>query len=352
MVLDNSKGDQSRERESTSFSSFHLTGSHKFVNHVGESGDLVTETVSKGDTSVVLTTKFEKTKASIQVTHEDKEDDVVMEDEKVMCLGTLDYGVYGMKNNASTIGVSKIRVVDVYDGMFNFSERDGSTNFNKLVEMYNGKYDDNKEKDDDFVVCDLVQPKGVDVLGKDYGTGFIKGLEDVNRTGNVSVRVSYIDNHPQIVQMCDFKLEQERVESLSPKLGLNSGTTASSFEQSLTYGMEFKIEMSNLNENFIHLEEAKKNGDCLGRLKFDIWKWPKRKKVACTKCKIRHGKWKFDIWKWPKRKRKGARCRHMESMFFSGKFETCLIEVLNGGIKDDATWEPIEDIYRRLPTFD
>ncbi|GKD65904.1 hypothetical protein Tco_1308012, partial [Tanacetum coccineum] len=91
-------------------------------------------------------------------------------------------GNYGMKNNASTMGVSKIGVVDVYDSMFNFSERDGSTNFNKLVEMYNGKYDDNKEEDDDFVVCDLVQSKGVDVLGKDYGTGFIKGLEDVNRT--------------------------------------------------------------------------------------------------------------------------------------------------------------------------
>ncbi|PWA62577.1 Small GTPase superfamily, ARF/SAR type [Artemisia annua] len=51
-------------------------------------------------------------------------------------------------------------------------------------------------------------------------------------------------------------------------------------------------------------EATEKNEDNFYRLKFDIWKWQKRKKVAGTKCKIRHGKWKFDIWKWPKRKRK------------------------------------------------
>nr|GEW31607.1 hypothetical protein [Tanacetum cinerariifolium] len=82
------------------------------MNHVGESGDFVTEIVSKGDT---LTTKIEKTKASIQVTQENKKDDMVMEDEKIMCLGILDYGVYGMKNNASTIKVLDNGVVDVYD---------------------------------------------------------------------------------------------------------------------------------------------------------------------------------------------------------------------------------------------
>nr|GEY27980.1 auxin response factor 9-like [Tanacetum cinerariifolium] len=153
-------------------------------------------------------------------------------------------------------------------------------------------------EDDDFVVCDLVRPKGVDVLGKDYGTGFIKGLEDVNGTSNVSVHASYIDNHPQIVQIVETQKERE---SLSPTLGLyrfrgnggilvteletlnqilqwvtqnsnvmmlNSSGTAGSFEQSFTYGMEFKIEMSDLNENCVHLEEANKNGDCLGRLKY------------------------------------------------------------------------------------
>ncbi|GJV11509.1 hypothetical protein Tco_1353050 [Tanacetum coccineum] len=285
------------------------------------------------DTSVVLSTKFEKTKAYIQVTQEDKEDDVVRKDEKVVCLGTLDYGVDGMKNNASTMGVSKIVVVDVYDSMFNFSERYGSTDFNKLVEMYNGKYDDNKEEDDDFVVCDLVQSKVVDVLGKDYGTGFIKGLEDVNRTGNVSVQAFYIDNHPQIVQMCDFKLEQERSESLFPTFGsngladnggickpkletlgqilqwlipnpnrimTNSGGT-DSYDQTFTYGMEIEITMSGLNgySLIVDLEAAKMNKVSFGLLKFDIWKWPKRGKK-----KSKHGKWKFDVWIWPNRKKK------------------------------------------------
>ncbi|GJV01498.1 hypothetical protein Tco_1335067 [Tanacetum coccineum] len=59
----------------------------------------------------------------------------------------------------------------------------------------------------------------------------------------------------------------------------SSGTTTSSFGQSFTDGMEFKIEMSDLNENFVHLEEAKKNGDGPCHLKLDIWKWPKRKKL-------------------------------------------------------------------------
>ncbi|GJW24544.1 hypothetical protein Tco_0038355 [Tanacetum coccineum] len=124
IVLDNSKGDQSRERESTSFSSFHLTGSHKFVNHVGERSDLVTEIVSKGDTSVVLTIKFEKTKASIQVTQEDKEDDMVMEDETIMCLVDLGYGSDGLKVNSSVNGVLDSRIMNEFDVVMNSSKGD------------------------------------------------------------------------------------------------------------------------------------------------------------------------------------------------------------------------------------
>ncbi|GJT63735.1 hypothetical protein Tco_1015215 [Tanacetum coccineum] len=55
------------------------------------------------------------------------------------------------------------------DGRFNFSERDGSTNFNKLVEMYNGTYEDNKVEDDDFVLCDKFDiwkwPKRKTIIG-------------------------------------------------------------------------------------------------------------------------------------------------------------------------------------------
>ncbi|GJU55520.1 putative reverse transcriptase domain-containing protein [Tanacetum coccineum] len=63
------------------------------------SGDLVTLMGSKCDTLMVLTTIFEKIKAYIQVTQEDKEDDMVMEDEEVMSLGIPDYGVNGTKSN-------------------------------------------------------------------------------------------------------------------------------------------------------------------------------------------------------------------------------------------------------------
>ncbi|GJY61823.1 hypothetical protein Tco_0462480 [Tanacetum coccineum] len=135
MVLDNFECDQSREREFTSFSSFHLTGSHKFVNHVGESGDLVTEIVSKGDTSVVLTTKFEKTKASIQVTQEDKEDDMVMEDETIMCLVDLGYGSDGLKVNSSVNGVLDSRIMNEFDVVMNSNKGDWTSNFNKPVDI-------------------------------------------------------------------------------------------------------------------------------------------------------------------------------------------------------------------------
>ncbi|GJS63156.1 floral homeotic protein [Tanacetum coccineum] len=52
-----------------------------------------------------------------------------------------------------------------------------------------------------------------------------------------------------------------------------------------------------------------KNGANLGHLKFDIWKWPKRKKIDDTNCKFTYGKRQFDVWKWPRRKkeRKGAK---------------------------------------------
>ncbi|GKC55926.1 zinc finger CCCH domain-containing protein 11-like protein [Tanacetum coccineum] len=37
---------------------------------------------------------------------------------------------------------------------------------------------------------------------------------------------------------------------------------------------------------------------------FDMWKWPTRKKINGTQCKVKLRKWKFDMWKWPKRKQK------------------------------------------------
>ncbi|GKC75965.1 hypothetical protein Tco_1126739 [Tanacetum coccineum] len=110
----------------------------------------------------------------------------------------------------------------------------------------------------------------------------------------------------------------------------SGGTPTDSRDQTFTYGMKFEIKMSGLNGNslIVDLETAKMNEDSLGHLKFDIWKWPKRrrkgakckvknrgwkfdfwkwpkrKKSCLTKCKFEHGKWKFDVWRWPNRKKK------------------------------------------------
>ena len=45
-------------------------------------------------------------------------------------------------------------------------------------------------------------------------------------------------------------------------------------------------------------ENATKNREGLGHLKFDIWRL-KRKKIDDTNYKFKHGKIKFDVWKWP-----------------------------------------------------
>nr|GEW93140.1 hypothetical protein [Tanacetum cinerariifolium] len=197
----------------------------------------------------------------------------------------------GRINNARTIKVSNDGVVDVYDGIFNFSESDRST-----------KNDDSQDEDADFVVCDLVQHKGVG-----YGSRFSKGLEDVNRIGNVFVHVAYIDNRPQMVQMCDFKLKQERSELLSPTLGLNrfkdvevSNVLKRSENNHGTYGNNIKIQRV--------VEEGRRS------VKVDIWKWPRRKKTNGIYCHDKNSEWKFDICRWPKRKKETWRflCRLKE----------------------------------------
>lgn len=66
-------------------------------------------------------------------------------------------------------------------------------------------------------------------------------------------------------------------------------------------------------------------------MKFDIWKWPKRKKTDDTNYKFKHGKIKFDIWKWLKRKKEGQGTKRHEccvrcgaaglDLIFSGRME-------------------------------
>nr|GEU57333.1 small GTPase superfamily, ARF/SAR type [Tanacetum cinerariifolium] len=336
---------------------------------VGESGDLVTEIRSK---------------TFIQVTQEDKEDDVVTKDKEVMCLGILNYDVNGMKNNASTIEVSKIGVVDIHSSMFNFSKRDGNTNFNKSVEMYRGKYDDNKEEDNDLVVCDTVQLKGVYFLKKESNESTkLEGLKLDNRlleTGtsitisgssqstiskqsfssvnkqNVSFKKLLADknknkadkdkNKPETITSGQdsnvektlyvntvhvVKLPKEALvlSSTKPESNGNESFESDTSAEKLKHGMktndwedsEFdadKLECKNLKvvayasdvhsssgKTFTYDDQWYKQEE--GSEKFDIWKWPKRKKITGTKCNLKYEKWKFDIWKWPKRKRKGAK---------------------------------------------
>ncbi|GJW05265.1 hypothetical protein Tco_1564121 [Tanacetum coccineum] len=49
---------------------------------------------------------------------------------------------------------------------------------------------------------------------------------------------------------------------------------------------------------------ANKKLSSFDQLKFDIWKWPRRKKPCYTNCKWKSSRWKFDIWNWPNRKKK------------------------------------------------
>ncbi|GKA06527.1 mitochondrial translation elongation factor G [Tanacetum coccineum] len=79
-----------------------------------------------------------------------------------------------------------------------------------------------------------------------------------------------------------------------------------------TCGLEFDTPLDVLKEKLKHLDVKSvighskflKNEVSLGYEKFDMWKWPTRKKIDGTLCKVKHRKREFDIWKWPKRKKK------------------------------------------------
>ncbi|GJX44467.1 hypothetical protein Tco_0261143 [Tanacetum coccineum] len=48
-----------------------------------------------------------------------------------------------------------------------------------------------------------------------------------------------------------------------------------------------------------------------------MWKWPTRKKIGGTQCKVELRKWKFDIWRWSKRKRERRKESYVKLMFWS-----------------------------------
>ncbi|GJS97146.1 hypothetical protein Tco_0804114 [Tanacetum coccineum] len=264
---------------------------------------------------------------------DENDTDVVSENKKIRGLVNMGYGIDGSKVNSSANGIEEVsdcvmvldddcketepRVsgmdgdvrcdaaelevseMDVGDVVINSSKEDGEDgDFSNL--LGNGKeHDGEQEENKDFGVCDSVQP-----------------------------------GYPsETVLKCDFNREQEKSDSLFPTFGLNGlGDNGGICEPELeTLGQilqwllpnpnmmmtnssgtptdscgEFEIKMSGLNGNslIMDLEAAKMDEVSLGHLKFELWKWPKRKKIDGTKCKLKYGKWDFDIWKWPKKKKK------------------------------------------------
>nr|GEW46377.1 hypothetical protein [Tanacetum cinerariifolium] len=79
--------------------------------------------------------------------------------------------------------------------------------------------------------------------------------------------------------------------------------------------------MSDLSESslIVDLEVAKINEGSLGHLKFDFWKWLKRKWLKMKNaggmyCLAKNREWKFDIWRWPKRKKRGVKCERQSTV--------------------------------------
>nr|GEZ09272.1 hypothetical protein [Tanacetum cinerariifolium] len=66
--------------------------------------------------------------------------------------------------------------------------------------------------------------------------------------------------------------------------------------QNFTCGRESDKKMGDLSESslIVDLEVAKINEDSLGHLKFDVWKWPKKRRKG-AKCKVKKRGWKFDF---------------------------------------------------------
>ncbi|GJU26183.1 hypothetical protein Tco_1164804 [Tanacetum coccineum] len=46
-----------------------------------------------------------------------------------------------------------------------------------------------------------------------------------------------------------------------------------------------------------------------------MWKWLTRKKIGGTQCKVELKKWKFNIWRWPERKKERRKESYVQLMF-------------------------------------
>ncbi|GKG16743.1 hypothetical protein Tco_0361700, partial [Tanacetum coccineum] len=54
-----------------------------------------------------------------------------------------------------------------------------------------------------------------------------------------------------------------------------------------------------------HIQDGSFDSPGYGMCELDRWDWRKRKKPSGTKYKFKRRKLRFDIWKWPLRKREG-----------------------------------------------
>nr|GEU87734.1 hypothetical protein [Tanacetum cinerariifolium] len=131
---------------------------------------------------------------------------------------------------------------------------------------------------------------------KDIGSGAISLIPSPVSGGNGRIYELEVETLGQILQWL--------IQNLNMMLTNSGGTPIDSRDQTFTYGMKFEIKMIGLNGNYliVDLEKTKMNEDSLSHLKFDIWKWPKRRRKG-AKCKVKNKGWKFDFQKWPKRKK-------------------------------------------------
>ncbi|PWA99022.1 nucleobase-ascorbate transporter 7 [Artemisia annua] len=226
------------------------------------------------------------------------EDDGIKVNEEVSDLPKFVNDVAGMKMDSGKNGNTN------YDVVIKLREKDANSDFHEEVknrEKCDGNQDRGKGKNANLVVCELVQ------------------LQD------------YLS---ETVLKCDFQMGQERSNSLFFTLGMNGlGGNAG------TFGTEFQtlneiLQQSTQNSNILmaNSEATRKNGGSLGHLKLDLCKWPKRKKVADTKCKFQHGKWEFDIWKWPNRKKRLTHQFDHLSLFMNDNYENPWIHGSDEGV--------------------
>nr|GEY89984.1 hypothetical protein [Tanacetum cinerariifolium] len=204
---------------------------------------------------------------------------------------------------------------------------------NKLVEMYRGKYDDNKEEDNDLVVCDMVQLKGVYFLKKESNESTkLEGSKLDNRLQEPGISITVSGSSQSTISKQSFSSVNKQNVSFKELLAdknKNEADKDKNEPETITSGQDSNVEKT-LYVNTVHVVKSPKEASVLsstkpesnvnksfesdtsavetcssgktftcddqwykreeGSEKFDIWKWPKMKKITGTKCNLKYGK--------------------------------------------------------------